>query len=46
VGIAGGNGQGMLIKKGEVVQRFKEEELEKRLLAEIETMTGEKAESD
>ncbi|KAA3636859.1 MAG: flavodoxin-dependent (E)-4-hydroxy-3-methylbut-2-enyl-diphosphate synthase [Calditrichaeota bacterium] len=44
IGIAGGNGQGMLIKKGEVVARFKEEELEEKLLAEIEAMTGEKIE--
>jgi (E)-4-hydroxy-3-methylbut-2-enyl-diphosphate synthase len=44
VGIAGGDGMGMLIKKGEVVSCFKEEELEKRLLDEIETMTGEKIE--
>lgn len=42
VGIAGGDGKGMLIKKGEVVSIFKEEELEKRLLDEIEEMTGEK----
>lgn len=42
VGIAGGAGMGMLIKKGEVVSRFKEEELEEKLLAEIEEMTGEK----
>jgi len=42
VGIAGGAGMGMLIKKGEVVSRFKEEELEEKLLAEIEAMTGEK----
>ncbi|MBD3403486.1 flavodoxin-dependent (E)-4-hydroxy-3-methylbut-2-enyl-diphosphate synthase [candidate division GN15 bacterium] len=42
VGIAGGAGQGMIIKKGEVVSRFKEAELEERLLSEIEAMTGEK----
>ncbi|MDX9857726.1 MAG: flavodoxin-dependent (E)-4-hydroxy-3-methylbut-2-enyl-diphosphate synthase [candidate division Zixibacteria bacterium] len=42
VGIAGGAGQGMIIKKGEVVARFKEAELESRLLDEIESMTGEK----
>ncbi len=42
IGIAGGDGMGMLIKKGEVVSRFKEEELEEKLLAEIEAMTGEK----
>ena len=44
VGIAGGAGQGMIIKKGEIVSRFKEEELEEQLLAEIESMTGEKIE--
>ena len=42
VGIAGGDGMGMLIKKGEIVSRFKEEELEEKLLKEIEDMTGEK----
>lgn len=42
IGIAGGDGQGMLIKKGEVVSRFDEAELEERLLSEIEEMTGEK----
>ena len=42
IGIAGGDGQGMLIKKGKVVKRFPEAELEARLLEEIELMTGEK----
>ncbi len=42
VGIAGGAGKGMLIKKGEVVKIFTEAELEKQLLDEIEAMTGEK----
>jgi (E)-4-hydroxy-3-methylbut-2-enyl-diphosphate synthase len=42
VGIAGGDGQGMIIKKGEIVKRFPEAELEQRLLDEIEEMTGEK----
>ena len=42
VGIAGGDGKGMLIKKGEVMSIFSEEELETRLLDEIEEMTGEK----
>ncbi len=41
VGIAGGDGQGMLIKKGQIVARFKEDELEQKLLEEIEAMTGE-----
>jgi (E)-4-hydroxy-3-methylbut-2-enyl-diphosphate synthase len=44
IGIAGGDGQGMLIKKGEIVSRFDEAELEERLLSEIEEMTGEKIE--
>jgi (E)-4-hydroxy-3-methylbut-2-enyl-diphosphate synthase len=42
VGIAGGDGKGMLIKKGEVVRIFDETELETQLLDEIEQMTGEK----
>lgn len=42
VGIAGGDGKGMLIKKGEVVKIFDEAELEQSLLDEIERMTGEK----
>ena len=42
VGIAGGDGMGMIIKKGEIVKRFPEAELEERLLREIEEMTGEK----
>lgn len=42
VGIAGGDGKGMLIKKGEVVSIFAEKDLESRLLDEIEEMTGEK----
>ena len=44
VGIAGGDGKGMLIKKGKVVKIFPEAELESRLLREIEEMTGEKVE--
>ncbi len=42
VGIAGGDGMGMIIKKGQIVKRFPEAELEQRLLDEIEEMTGEK----
>ncbi|MEW6051956.1 MAG: flavodoxin-dependent (E)-4-hydroxy-3-methylbut-2-enyl-diphosphate synthase [Candidatus Zixiibacteriota bacterium] len=41
VGIAGGAGKGILIKKGEIVKRMDESELEKSLLDEIEAMTGE-----
>jgi (E)-4-hydroxy-3-methylbut-2-enyl-diphosphate synthase len=42
VGIAGGLGKGILIKKGEIVKRMDESELEQSLLDEIELMTGEK----
>jgi (E)-4-hydroxy-3-methylbut-2-enyl-diphosphate synthase len=41
VGIAGGAGKGILIKKGEIVKRMNESELEEKLLDEIESMTGE-----
>ncbi len=44
VGIAGGDGKGILIKKGEIIKRMDESELEKTLLDEIEAMTGEKIE--
>jgi (E)-4-hydroxy-3-methylbut-2-enyl-diphosphate synthase len=42
IGIAGGEGKGILIKKGEIVRRMTEAELETVLLDEIESMTGEK----
>ncbi|MEA3297574.1 MAG: flavodoxin-dependent (E)-4-hydroxy-3-methylbut-2-enyl-diphosphate synthase [candidate division Zixibacteria bacterium] len=42
IGIAGGAGQGVLIKKGEIVARLDESDLESSLLAAIEVMTGEK----
>ncbi len=42
VGIAGGDGVGILIKKGRIVGRMPESELEKSLLDEIEAMTGER----
>ncbi len=42
VGIAGGAGKGILIKKGEIVKRMDEADLERSLLDEIEAMTGEK----
>lgn len=38
IGIAGGNGMGMIFKKGIVVRRVKEEELVDALLEEIESM--------
>jgi (E)-4-hydroxy-3-methylbut-2-enyl-diphosphate synthase len=46
VGIAGGKGKAMLIKKGEVIRTAPESELETMLLDEIESMTGEKIERD
>jgi len=42
VGIAGGNGKALLIKKGEIIKTAPESELETMLLDEIEAMTGEK----
>jgi (E)-4-hydroxy-3-methylbut-2-enyl-diphosphate synthase len=41
VGIAGGRGQGILFKKGEIVEKLPEEELMPRLLKEISLMVGE-----
>ena len=46
VGIAGGKGKALLIKKGEIVKTAPEEELETMLLDEIEAMTGEKIDRD
>ena len=42
VGIAGGDGKGILIKKGKIIKTVNEEDLEQALLDEIEEMTGEK----
>ncbi|UCE25104.1 MAG: flavodoxin-dependent (E)-4-hydroxy-3-methylbut-2-enyl-diphosphate synthase [Candidatus Zixiibacteriota bacterium] len=42
IGIAGGEGKGILIKKGEIIRRLTEAELESALLDEIESITGEK----
>ena len=36
LGIAGGNGQGLIFKKGKIVRKVKEEELLPALLSEIE----------
>jgi (E)-4-hydroxy-3-methylbut-2-enyl-diphosphate synthase len=41
VGIAGGRGQGILFKKGEVVAKIPEAELKSRLLEEIALMIDE-----
>jgi len=40
IGITGGDGLGLLFKKGEIVRKVPEAELEKVLLDEIERMTG------
>jgi (E)-4-hydroxy-3-methylbut-2-enyl-diphosphate synthase len=40
VGITGGDGQGLLFKKGQIVRKIPEEKLEEILLKEIEEMTG------
>lgn len=42
IGIAGGNGEGVIIKKGEVLCRVPEDQLLPRLVQEIEAMTGER----
>lgn len=38
IGIAGGNGEAILFKKGEIVRKLREDEIEEVLLAEIEKM--------
>ncbi len=42
VGIAGGDGRGVLIKQGKIIKTLPETDLEQALLNEIEQMTGEK----
>ncbi len=42
VGIAGGRGNGVLFKKGELIEKLQETDLLKRLIAEVESMTGER----
>ena len=41
IGIAGGRGEGVIIRKGEILCKVPEDQLLPRLLAEIEEMTGE-----
>ena len=36
LGIAGGIGEGLLIKKGEIIRKIKEEDIVSELLAEID----------
>ncbi len=42
IGICGGKGEGLIIRKGEVLYKVNETELLPRLIHEIEQMTGEK----
>ena len=41
IGIAGGNGEGLLIKKGEIVRKMPESELLEALKTELEQMAAE-----
>ena len=38
IGIAGGNGEGLLFKKGQVIRKIKEENLISELIEEIKRM--------
>ena len=38
IGIAGGNGEGLIFKKGLIVRKVKEEDLVEELMKEIENM--------
>lgn len=42
VGIAGGRGIGILFKKGQLLEKLQETDLLKRLIVEVESMTGER----
>ena len=42
VGIAGGNGEGLIFRKGEVVRKVKEEELLPELFREIDMILEER----
>ena len=42
VGIAGGNGEGLIFRKGEVVRKVKEEELLSELFREIDAILEER----
>lgn len=41
IGICGGRGEGLIIRKGEVLYKVQESELLPRLISEVEAMTGE-----
>ena len=38
IGIAGGNGEGLIFKKGEIIKKVKEEDLIEELMKEIEKL--------
>ena len=38
IGIAGGNGEGLIFKKGEIIRKVKEENLIEELMKEIENL--------
>lgn len=40
IGIAGGNGEGLIFKRGEIIKKVKEEDLFEELICEIEKMRG------
>jgi len=40
IGIAGGNGVGILIKKGQIIRKVKEEQLADALIEEIQKMAA------
>ena len=40
IGIAGGNGEGLIFKKGEIIKKVKEEELFDALKCELEKLQG------
>ena len=42
IGVCGGKGEGLIIRKGEILYKVPETELLPKLIAEIEAMTGEK----
>ncbi len=44
IGVAGGNGEGLIFKHGKVVRKIKEDELYEELMKEIEEITGKKIE--
>ena len=45
VGIAGGNGEGLIFRKGEVIRKVKEEELLPELFREIDAILEERKSS-